>query len=836
MPVFHFAFPMISHLDENTLRLFAAGRLDAERDSQIESHLTDCTECLERLHRLETEQPSRLIQEIKSARLDDSAESVTVGFKTVTEKSDFVPGDRIGGNYRLENQVGRGGMGVAWKAYDETAERYVVLKFVPKEIQHVAEAMNSVRESFQKVHALQHQNICPLYGLFNDPKYGLFLVMKFVDGLTLNEFRKQHVDQYGRIPLGNIVQILMSLADGLDYAHRQKVVHRDIKPQNVIVSPKDGVQIIDFGLADEIHESLSRTENSDTKHITGTRSYMAPEQWEGRKQDAKTDQYALAVTAYELLAGHVPFSVTDTEILKNAVLHNPPTPIPDLPEHVNAALLKGLAKNQSDRYSTCKAFVEALANPSEPPRLPPPLPPIKTKSIPWKAIRSILRISTILLLSVAVFFTAYSFLKPINTDIPAVDTPKLLPAKQPNYSNDKNIPQSEPVEKRVKRSLLDEQARQSTPPSVIRSQRTQVRAQVFNVLRVAVVINADGSGQLTAMRGKSSERPLSFQGTPFDSHVFDAATTFRGENSGTGRILFPLGYLMLKKSTGSSSPGANGSYGWECRCFGESYDQGRAGTRFSMDKNDCVDGFLQSRGILVAPGVNKDGSRAGFGIGKAGALPYTVAYEVVDDTDYPPDFEVVLHGDGKDGIGSTTFSGLWERDGNNRPRLKAFCFESPTKGKRTLTVDDIGMSPGMVFTKAFQLPSGVAENVKAVEYGLWTNQSPLQRKSPTFELTLLDIIGRFKGNAGFRIENKGDTAVVGKEGWSNPVAVFPNAGKLTDQTPLQPGDTVLGINGKSDSTATLRKLLDSLSFGDFVTVRYMSKDDGNAYTSRYYAQ
>jgi serine/threonine protein kinase len=84
--------------------------------------------------------------------------------------SAFSAGYLLGGNFRLEKQLGRGGMGEAWKAFDETAERYVVLKFVPKEIQHVKEAMDSVKDSFKKVHSLQHQHICPVYGLFTDPR------------------------------------------------------------------------------------------------------------------------------------------------------------------------------------------------------------------------------------------------------------------------------------------------------------------------------------------------------------------------------------------------------------------------------------------------------------------------------------------------------------------------------------------------------------------------------------------------------------------------------------------------------------------------------------------
>ncbi|MCL2304884.1 MAG: serine/threonine protein kinase, partial [Planctomycetaceae bacterium] len=222
----------------------------------------------------------------------------------------FAPGSVLGGNFRLEFQLGRGGMGEAWKAYDLTADRFVVLKFVPKEIQHVQEAMEGVRDSFRKVHELQHQHVCPVYGLFTDPQHGYYLVMKYIDGIPLDEYKRKQAEKRGRMPSADAIQILWAIAKGLDYAHGMKVIHRDIKPQNIMIGKKEGVQIIDFGLAEEIRTSMTRFSEVEMS-TAGTRPYMAPEQWRGRLQDARTDQYALAVTAYELLAGHPPFMGSD---------------------------------------------------------------------------------------------------------------------------------------------------------------------------------------------------------------------------------------------------------------------------------------------------------------------------------------------------------------------------------------------------------------------------------------------------------------------------------------------------------------------------------------------
>lgn len=290
----------------------------------------------------------------------EHSETNYVDVSTSQEPSAFSSGYLLGENFRLEKRLGRGGMGEAWKAYDETADRFVVLKFIPKEIQHVQEAIDLVRSSFKKVHALQHQHICPVYGLFTDSQHGLYLAMKYIDGIPLDTYRRKYVKKHGKILFSDIVQILWGIAKGLDYAHEKKVIHRDIKPQNIMIGKSDGVQIIDFGLAEEIRTSMVRFSHEPQMTAAGTRSYMAPEQWRGRLQDARTDQYALAVTAYEMFSGHVPFSGSDIAILRECVLKDDPEPITELPEYVNAALLKALSKKREERYENCKAFIKAM--------------------------------------------------------------------------------------------------------------------------------------------------------------------------------------------------------------------------------------------------------------------------------------------------------------------------------------------------------------------------------------------------------------------------------------------------------------------------------------------
>ncbi|MDR1483973.1 MAG: serine/threonine protein kinase [Planctomycetaceae bacterium] len=290
----------------------------------------------------------------------DYGSSETTSKGNIKDEGSYKPGTILGGSFRLERLLGRGGMGEAWKAFDQVANRQVVVKFVPKEVQNVKRAVEMVRASFQRIHSLQHQHICPVYSLSNDTEHGLFVVMKYVNGVTLDEYRKRRITKYGGIPTNELMDILWSIAKTLDYAHSKRVIHRDIKPQNIMVSRDDGIQIIDFGLAEEIRASMVEVSETIVMGVVGTRPYMAPEQWRGRFQDARTDQYAFAATAYEMLAGAPPFHSNDVAILRECVLKDRPKKISNIPDYMNAAILKGLAKKRSERFETCKDLIKAM--------------------------------------------------------------------------------------------------------------------------------------------------------------------------------------------------------------------------------------------------------------------------------------------------------------------------------------------------------------------------------------------------------------------------------------------------------------------------------------------
>jgi serine/threonine protein kinase len=299
----------------------------------------------------------------------------------------FKTGELILRRYRVTGELGQGGMGVVYKCFDETGGIDIALKALPPELSHNSVEMDEVRENFQLVAGLAHPHIATVRTLEKDADTGdYYLILEGVDGVDLRRWRKQ---KGGKATMEDVLAILRQVAGALDYAHSRKIIHRDIKPSNVMVAHDGTVKVLDFGLAAQIQSSLSRV--SQVKYGTsGTGPYMAPEQWRGQFQDAATDQYALAVMAYELLSGHLPFESPDAVVLQQAVLNTPPEVVPALDAPVWNAVARGLAKERSARYPTCAAFVEALATgEAEKPPVLSPAPQsagtLKSKNHPRKS-------------------------------------------------------------------------------------------------------------------------------------------------------------------------------------------------------------------------------------------------------------------------------------------------------------------------------------------------------------------------------------------------------------------------------------------------------------------
>ncbi len=272
----------------------------------------------------------------------------------------WTTGDEILGRYKVIELLGQGGMGVVYRCKDLKGNVEVAVKALPPEVSHSTAEMEEVQENYSLVSKLVHTNIAVYKTLEMDSVTGdYYLVMEYVGGEDLRHWMKR-MRKEGNITLETALPVLRQIAVALDYAHGQDVIHRDMKPDNVKIMADGTVKVLDFGLAAQIRTSLAHVSKEEIARA-GTNLYKSPEQWQARsRQGAAADQYSLAVTAYELLAGHVPFESDDMALLKAAVLKDKPELIDGMPKHVNDALQAGLAKEASGRYATCVDFVRAL--------------------------------------------------------------------------------------------------------------------------------------------------------------------------------------------------------------------------------------------------------------------------------------------------------------------------------------------------------------------------------------------------------------------------------------------------------------------------------------------
>jgi serine/threonine-protein kinase len=263
------------------------------------------------------------------------------------------------GRYRLLEKAGAGGMSEVWKAEDTTLHRSVAVKVILAPIAEDPTYQERFLREARLVAGLDHPNVLPVYD-FGTASVGgsdvSYLVMPLVPGGSL----KSHIT--GPMPFGIAVAWLAAVGSALDHAHAKGILHRDVKPANVLVDSQGRPLLADFGLA-RSSETVSGLTQTGT--VLGTPLYMAPEQAQGVPLDARADQYALGVIAFEVLTGVVPFRAdSPLAVLHQHVVQPPPaaaTLVPGFPAAADAVLAKALAKKPDDRYPDCSAFIAALA-------------------------------------------------------------------------------------------------------------------------------------------------------------------------------------------------------------------------------------------------------------------------------------------------------------------------------------------------------------------------------------------------------------------------------------------------------------------------------------------
>lgn len=267
--------------------------------------------------------------------------------------------------FELDRFLGNGGMGEVWLAVDpnrrdDRRSGQVVLKFLRPDIRLCAKAVNDFQTAYRRVQDLIHENICALLDLGNDANLGTFQVMHFVPGQALDQIMvERHKSGDGSFPLKEVIACLTPVARALDYAHEHGIIHRDIKPGNIMLEEESGrVRVVDFGLAAEVRTSMSQHSQSRSA-ISGTESYMSPEQWMGRAQDGRSDQYSLGVVVWEMLTGRLPFLGSGMQLgfaVTNADL---PALSSELQSY-STVLSTALAKKPEDRFASCQELMKEL--------------------------------------------------------------------------------------------------------------------------------------------------------------------------------------------------------------------------------------------------------------------------------------------------------------------------------------------------------------------------------------------------------------------------------------------------------------------------------------------
>src|SRR5512139_2805449 len=278
----------------------------------------------------------------------------------------LVAGTRLG-PYEIQSAIGAGGMGEVYKARDTRLDRSVAIKVLPAHVSADPERRARFEHEAKTIAGLTHPHICTLYDV-GEHEGSTFLVMEHLTGETL----AQRLEK-GPLPLEQALSVATEITDALSAAHRQNVIHRDLKPGNVMLT-KVGAKLLDFGLAKlkghGEQAAAAHLESAPTQStpltgegmIVGTLQYMAPEQLEGKAADARTDLWALGAILYEMVTGKRVFEGTSAATLIGAILEREPTPLSTLqpltPPGVDRLVRRCLAKVPEDRPDTAHDFAD----------------------------------------------------------------------------------------------------------------------------------------------------------------------------------------------------------------------------------------------------------------------------------------------------------------------------------------------------------------------------------------------------------------------------------------------------------------------------------------------
>ncbi len=260
------------------------------------------------------------------------------------------------GEYEIHHELGRGGMGSVFLAREIGLDRLVAVKVLPPSLMFDEGLIERFKREARMVAKLHHPNIIPVYRVHHSHNLA-FYTMHFVPGRSLNEL----LGRNRVLSLPEVERIMLEAAAGLGYAHKRGVVHRDVKPANILIDAEGHVHLTDFGIAKAL---VGSTQLTETGAVIGTPQYMAPEQCEGKMVDGRADQYSLAAVGYHLLVGHPPFQSDSMKELLYHHLFTPPRPLnalrPETPLPLRDTIHKALSKDPADRFDSLEDFRMAI--------------------------------------------------------------------------------------------------------------------------------------------------------------------------------------------------------------------------------------------------------------------------------------------------------------------------------------------------------------------------------------------------------------------------------------------------------------------------------------------
>jgi eukaryotic-like serine/threonine-protein kinase len=271
----------------------------------------------------------------------------------------LTPGTQIG-SYEIVSAIGAGGMGEVWLAKDTRLERHVAIKVLPLELTRDPGRVRRFEQEARAASSLNHANVCTIYALGEAPDGRQFIAMELIEGTTLRARLSK-----ASVPLRQAIDMATQIAAALAAAHAAGVVHRDVKPENVMLRPDGVVKMLDFGLAKLARPGgtagldVTRTTlQTSAGTVMGTIAYMSPEQASGQEVDARTDIWSLGVVLYELVAGRLPFGGASASEVLVSIIDREPTPltriVPNAPRELQRIVSKALRKDRDRRYQTAK--------------------------------------------------------------------------------------------------------------------------------------------------------------------------------------------------------------------------------------------------------------------------------------------------------------------------------------------------------------------------------------------------------------------------------------------------------------------------------------------------